>query len=204
VIPPNFADAYPFRNGRASIRQGEFWGAVDIRGELVIPPRFGRRLVFTEGLAEFSTGDERDGDKRGLVNKLFDSDRFFCAGFAVSKAVAADHDCNQTCILRDSAREKALDRVEARVEGTSLGMGGEWGQDEKTGTISADFAKVEEIANRAGKGSLIRAKCGMRASSSDSSEPLLLVHRSARERCCLMSSRRDVIPQAHKTGIWGT
>ena len=44
-------------------------------------------------------------------------------------------------------------------------------------TISADFAKVEEIVNRIGKGSLIRAKCGMRASSSDSSEPLLSVHR---------------------------
>jgi hypothetical protein len=71
-------------------------------------------------------------------------------------------------------------------------------------TISADFAKVEEIANRTEKGSLIRAKCGMRASSSDSSEPLLLVHRSARERCCLMTSRRDVIPHAHNTGIWGT
>src|ERR1035438_4669830 len=44
----------------------------------------------------------------------------------------------------------------------------------------------------------------MRASGSDSSEPLLLVHRSARERCCLMTSRRDVIPHAHKTGIWCT
>src|SRR5580704_2967786 len=65
-------------------------------------------------------------------------------------------------------------------------------------TISADFAKVEEIANRMGKGSLIRAKCGMRASSSDSSEPLLLVHRSARERRCLMTSRSHVIPHAHK------
>jgi hypothetical protein len=118
----------------------------------------------------------------------------------VREAVAADHDCNGTCNLRDSAREKALDRVEARVEGTSLGMGGEWAKLRTLSTISADFAKVEEIANRTGKGSLIRAKCGMRASSSDSSEPLLLVHRSAGERCCPMTSRRHVIPYAHKTG----
>ena len=68
-------------------------------------------------------------------------------------------------------------------------------------TVSADFAKVEEIANRTGKGSLIQAKCGMRASSSDSSEPLLLVHRSARERCCPMTSRLHVIPYVHKTVI---
>src|ERR1700733_10431481 len=70
-------------------------------------------------------------------------------------------------------------------------------------TISVDFAKVEEIANRTGKGSFIRAKFGIRASTSDSSELLLLAHRSPRERCCLMTSRRDVIPHAHKTGIWG-
>jgi Protein of unknown function (DUF3761) len=36
------------------------------------------------------------------------------------------------------------------------------------------------IAKRMGEGSLIRPKCAMRASSSDGSEPLLLVHRSAR------------------------
>src|SRR5271170_1731978 len=71
-------------------------------------------------------------------------------------------------------------------------------------TISTDFPEVEKINNQRGEGSLIRAKFGMRASGSDSSEPLLLVHRSAREGCCLMTSRRDVIPHAHKTGIWGT
>ena len=44
------------------------------------------------------------------------SERLFCAGFAVREAVAADHDCNQTCNLRDGAGEKALDGVKAGVE----------------------------------------------------------------------------------------
>ena len=60
------------------------------------------------------------------------SERLFGAGFAVREAVAADHDCYQTCNFRDRPGEKALDGVEAGVEGTSLGMGGEWGQDENT------------------------------------------------------------------------
>jgi hypothetical protein len=42
--------------------------------------------------------------------------RLFGAGFAVREAVAADHDCNETCNLRNGAGEKTLDRVEARVE----------------------------------------------------------------------------------------
>ena len=44
------------------------------------------------------------------------SERLFCAGFAVREAVAADHDCNQTCNLRDRAGEKALDGVKAGIE----------------------------------------------------------------------------------------
>ena len=48
------------------------------------------------------------------------------------EAVAADHDCYETCNFRDRPGEKALDGVEAGVEGTSLGMGGKWGQDENT------------------------------------------------------------------------
>jgi hypothetical protein len=41
---------------------------------------------------------------------------FFCAGFAVGEAVAADHDCNQTCNLRNGSGEKALYGVKAGVE----------------------------------------------------------------------------------------
>jgi hypothetical protein len=55
---------------------------------------------------------------------------FFAPGFAVCKAVAADHNCNQTRNFGDRASEKALDCVKPGVEGTSLGLRGEWSQDE--------------------------------------------------------------------------
>ncbi len=42
--------------------------------------------------------------------------RLLCAGFAVRESVAADHDRNQTCNLRDRAGEEALDGVKAGVE----------------------------------------------------------------------------------------
>ncbi len=44
------------------------------------------------------------------------SQRLFCAGFAMREAIAADHDCYQTCNLRDRPGEKALDSVKARIE----------------------------------------------------------------------------------------
>ena len=44
------------------------------------------------------------------------SERLFCAGLAVRESVAADHDCYQTCNLRDRPREKALDSVKAGIE----------------------------------------------------------------------------------------
>src|SRR6266705_3146706 len=43
-------------------------------------------------------------------------ERLFCTGFAVREAVAADHNCNQTCNLRNGASEKTLVGVEAGVE----------------------------------------------------------------------------------------
>ena len=60
------------------------------------------------------------------------SERLFCAGLPVRESVAADHNCNQTCNLRNGTGEKTLDCVKAGIEGTSLGMGGKWGQDENT------------------------------------------------------------------------
>ena len=44
------------------------------------------------------------------------SQRLFRAGFPVREAVAADHDCDQTCNLRNRAGEEALDRGKAGVE----------------------------------------------------------------------------------------
>src|SRR5260370_2921034 len=42
--------------------------------------------------------------------------RFFCPGFTVGEAIAAEHGCNQACNLRNGAGEEGLDRVKAGVE----------------------------------------------------------------------------------------
>src|SRR5271165_7212617 len=59
-------------------------------------------------------GNARSGGNAG--------ERLLCAGFAMGEPVAADHDCNQTCNLRNRAGEKALDGGKAGVERTSLGV----------------------------------------------------------------------------------
>jgi hypothetical protein len=51
IVPPVYDHAYPFRNGLASVGQGDLWGAINLRGELVIPPCSGSPLIFTKGLA---------------------------------------------------------------------------------------------------------------------------------------------------------
>jgi hypothetical protein len=66
VIPTTFEEAYPFRNGLASVKKGDRWGAIDSSGDLVISPTFGGPLIFSEGLAEFSTGDAKDKDNRAM------------------------------------------------------------------------------------------------------------------------------------------
>jgi hypothetical protein len=57
-------------------------------------------------------GNARSGGDAG--------ERLFRAGFAVREPVAADHDCDETSNLRDSAREKTLDSVKAGVERRAL------------------------------------------------------------------------------------
>jgi hypothetical protein len=44
------------------------------------------------------------------------SQRLLRTGFPVGEAVAADHDCYQTCNFRDRPGEKALDSVKAGIE----------------------------------------------------------------------------------------
>jgi WG containing repeat len=68
VVGANFEEAYPFRNGLASIKRDGLWGAINSSGDLVIPPAFGGPLIFSEGFAAFSSGDTRDGDKRGVLS----------------------------------------------------------------------------------------------------------------------------------------
>ena len=79
-------------------------------------------------------------------------ERLFCAGFLVSETVAADHDRDQTCNLRDGAGEKALDCVKAGIERSFLSTNGEWGKDETLSTTSGGFSEIEAIANRMGGG----------------------------------------------------
>jgi hypothetical protein len=68
VLSTVFEEAYPFRNGLASVKQSGQWGAINLQGDFVIPPAYGGPLIFSEGLAQFSTGDPKDGDKRGLIS----------------------------------------------------------------------------------------------------------------------------------------
>jgi hypothetical protein len=68
TLPTVFEDAYSFRNGLASVKQDGKWGAINPNGDFVIRPIYGRPLIFSEGLAEFCTGDAKDGDKRGLIS----------------------------------------------------------------------------------------------------------------------------------------
>jgi hypothetical protein len=55
----------------------------------------------------------KNGNARSCGNA---SKRLFCAWFAVREAVAADHDCDQTCNFRDRPCEEALDSVKAGIE----------------------------------------------------------------------------------------
>ena len=68
VIPVQYEDAYPFRNGLAAAKQSGRWGVIDPSGTFVISPTYRRPLVFTEGRAELPTLDEKDGDKRGVIS----------------------------------------------------------------------------------------------------------------------------------------
>ena len=70
----------------------------------------GRSLNAPEPVQDIDgeNGNARSGGNPG--------ERLLCAGFAVRESVAADHDGNQTCDLRNRAGEKALDGGKAGVE----------------------------------------------------------------------------------------
>jgi len=68
VIPAQYEDAYPFRNGLAAVKQAGLWGIINRRGDFAIAPVHRRPLVFTEGRAEFPTLNEKDGDKQGVIS----------------------------------------------------------------------------------------------------------------------------------------
>ncbi|HEY3707457.1 MAG TPA: WG repeat-containing protein, partial [Terracidiphilus sp.] len=68
AVPAVFEEAFPFRNGLASVKQGGRWGAINSNGDLVIPAAYGSPLIFSEELAQFSTSDPKSGDIRGLIS----------------------------------------------------------------------------------------------------------------------------------------
>jgi hypothetical protein len=75
----------------------------------------GRRWLWKALYAPEPTQDihGEDGNARSGGNS---GECLFRTGFAVREAVAADHDRNQTCNLRNRAGEKALDGGKAGVE----------------------------------------------------------------------------------------
>ena len=69
ILPAVFEEAYPFRTGLAPVKQGGKWGVINPSGDFVIGPSYERPLIFSEGVAEFSTGEKKDGHRRGLVSE---------------------------------------------------------------------------------------------------------------------------------------
>jgi len=57
-----------------------------------------------------------DGENGNAGSGGNSGERLLCAWFAMGEAVAADHDRNQTCNLRNRAGEQALDGGKAGVE----------------------------------------------------------------------------------------
>jgi hypothetical protein len=54
VIEACFDDAEPFRDGLASVQAGGRWGAINLKGELVIPCTRQGRLHFDRGLSSYA------------------------------------------------------------------------------------------------------------------------------------------------------
>ena len=79
--------------------------------KFLVPRRWLKVALYAPEPTQDIYGENGDARSSGDASK-----RLFCAGFAMRESVAADHDCNQTGNLCDSAGEKALDGVKARVE----------------------------------------------------------------------------------------
>src|SRR6266446_1825532 len=51
VIPPQYSEAFEFKEGLAAIKVGEKWGYIDATGATVIQPQFALAFEFSDGLA---------------------------------------------------------------------------------------------------------------------------------------------------------
>ena len=65
VIPPQFDDAYMFREGLALVENDGKIGFIDTKGKYAVPPIYEDAEPFSEGLAAVSI----DGDHYGFINK---------------------------------------------------------------------------------------------------------------------------------------
>jgi hypothetical protein len=89
VIPPQYLDALPFREGLAAVETPQGWGFIDHHGEWVIPPRFIRADSFSGGLAVVRDVNGLDGyiDPAGqwVIAPQFDFASRFIGGRASVK-----------------------------------------------------------------------------------------------------------------------
>ena len=78
IVPPQYAAAGEFHQGRARVKVGDKFGFIDPTGKVVIPPQFDKVAEFSEGLARVEIGG-----KSGFVDpngKMVISPRFAKAG----------------------------------------------------------------------------------------------------------------------------
>lgn len=73
AIAPAYAEATPFQNGLAAVRQGGLWGYIDTKGQWVIKPRFANATGFNAEGTALAEDNEHDVliDRQGKVVKTF-------------------------------------------------------------------------------------------------------------------------------------
>lgn len=67
VISPRFEDATNFREGRASVRLNQLWGAIDEHGNLLFPCTRLYPLLFVNGFAIIRTKLNENEERRGYL-----------------------------------------------------------------------------------------------------------------------------------------
>jgi hypothetical protein len=86
IIPPRFANTFPFTEGLAAVQLGGGWGYIDTTGAIVIPPRFDYASAFSEHLAWVEIGGHRgyiDLSGRVVIAPRFDVASEFSEGRAL-------------------------------------------------------------------------------------------------------------------------
>jgi hypothetical protein len=88
VIPPQYEDAFPFREGLAAVTVAGKFGYIDKSGKMVIPPQFKTVGPFCEGLAYADTGGKQGyidkSGKMAITGEEFVDARGFSEGLAAA------------------------------------------------------------------------------------------------------------------------